>query len=84
MGCRLSKKVGTRGWPDRLFLCPDGAVFWVEFKAPGGSLSKLQEHIIAQMRDMHQVVAVYGADEKDDAWTMRKIDAYVRLHGGGD
>ena len=33
--------------PDRLFIAPNGTVFFIEFKAPNGELSELQklEHI---------------------------------------
>ncbi len=32
------------GWPDRLFLTKDGAHFFIEFKRPGKTLRKLQNH----------------------------------------
>lgn len=39
-GCyvRKFKAPGQRGVPDRLFLTPNGVVFFIEFKAPGKEL----------------------------------------------
>lgn len=31
----MSTKVSTRGWPDRVFVGPEGQTWWVEFKRPG-------------------------------------------------
>lgn len=38
----------NRGVPDRIFL-KDGEVFFIEFKAPGNTPTKLQEHEIDQI-----------------------------------
>ena len=49
----LSKKNiagASVGWPDRLFIFPDGRHVWVEFKRQGGRLSKMQEVVIKSLR----------------------------------
>lgn len=40
----------NRGVPDRIFL-KDGKVIFLEFKAPGGQPTKLQQHELEQIRD---------------------------------
>jgi hypothetical protein len=32
----------SRGWPDRLFISPEGNHIYIEFKKPGGAVRKLQ------------------------------------------
>jgi hypothetical protein len=44
--------VGRRGAPDRLVKLPDRPPMFVELKAPGGKLSKLQELEHRRMRDV--------------------------------
>ena len=34
---------GSRGWPDRLLVLPNGRVVWIEFKRHGGRLTRLQQ-----------------------------------------
>lgn len=33
----------STGWPDRIFLSPNGVILWCEFKKPGGTYKRLQE-----------------------------------------
>ena len=33
-GCLETKLDGGRGWPDRLFILPNGVVCFIEFKSP--------------------------------------------------
>lgn len=33
----------STGWPDRIFLTPNGLTIWCEFKKPGGAYKRLQE-----------------------------------------
>ena len=47
-----------RGVPDRLIVLPGGRVRFVEVKAPGGRLSKLQEIEIARLRSLGASVGV--------------------------
>jgi Holliday junction resolvase len=47
-----------RGVPDRLIVLPGGRVMFIEVKAPGGRLSKLQEVEIARLRKLGASVRV--------------------------
>ena len=40
----------SRGVPDRIFL-KEGAVWFIEFKAPGNTPTKLQQHEINQIKE---------------------------------
>ena len=52
------------GVPDRLVICPDGAVIFVELKSEKGKLSKQQEACIKQLTAHGQrVVVVRGMKE---------------------
>jgi len=42
--------VNQTGWPDRTFI-KDGIVAWIEFKKPGGVISKKQKYWHKTMRD---------------------------------
>lgn len=57
--------VGSRGWPDRLFLIPGGKPLFIEFKRPGGKTRKLQDHTHQIMRNLGYEVEVH--DNKEDA-----------------
>jgi hypothetical protein len=52
-GCLLLKIEKQRGWPDRLLVCPNGSMMFLEFKRPGGSLSPLQSHTFDVLRSMN-------------------------------
>lgn len=41
---------GSRGWPDRIVLLPDGKIGFVEAKAPGKGPRALQVHRHEQLR----------------------------------
>ena len=53
------------GWPDVEFFAAGGKMFFIEFKAPDGSLRKRQEYIIAQLRERGHTV--YVCDRYEDA-----------------
>jgi hypothetical protein len=57
---------GRRSVPDRLILLPDGVLFFIEVKRPGGSptIKQLQEH--ARLRDLGQVVFVVDSKAEID------------------
>jgi hypothetical protein len=55
----------TAGWPDVLFLFPNGVSVWVEFKAPGKKPSPLQQYRIRELRGLGQ--HVYVCDNFDTA-----------------
>ena len=57
---------GSRFWPDRLLIGPNGQVVFVELKTDAGRLSRGQEARIAQLRALNHMVAVlHGADAVD-------------------
>lgn len=45
------KSSNNRGVPDRLFITPDGVVFFIEFKKPGKKARKQQRLVIDDMMD---------------------------------
>jgi len=58
--CILLKIQGTKGYPDRLLLTPNGHLLFVEFKRPGQSLRPLQKHILQDL-----VLRGFPAEEVD-------------------
>jgi len=55
-GCLVAKLGGFRsgsvGWPDRLFVGPNGQVFFIEMKREGGGrLSAMQEVMITELQE---------------------------------
>lgn len=57
---------GQNGVPDRIVLIPRGRVFFVETKAPGKKLRKLQEHICGLIAQMGFTVLRIDTREKVD------------------
>lgn len=49
---------GTPGVPDRILLGPSSEVWFVEFKRPGGRLSKLQSKILTRLIERGMNVAI--------------------------
>ena len=51
-GCyvRKFKSPGNRGVPDKLFLAPNGDVFFIEFKSPGKKPTALQQREIDEIK----------------------------------
>ncbi len=43
---------GTRGLPDRIILGPGPTIFFIEFKRPGGKLTRLQEYMHKVLKDL--------------------------------
>ena len=55
---------GTTGVPDRIVIMPRGRIIFVELKTDTGRLSKIQEYVIAQMRQRQADVRVlYGLEQ---------------------
>jgi len=50
--------LGRRGWPDRLFVLPNGGILWVEFKRPGKTPEDLQDYVHRKLREHRQDVYV--------------------------
>lgn len=61
---------GQNGVPDRIVLVPKGRIYFVETKAPGKKLRKLQEWVCGLIKGLG--FAVLRLDTKD------KVDAFVR------
>ena len=66
-----SKKVLTykflstiNGVPDRIFISPNGNVFFTEFKSPIGQVSPIQNYIIKKMRTNKASVYIVDNIEK--------------------
>ena len=71
IGCLVYKFVSPtkRGVPDDITVCPDGRVFFIEYKTPNGTgkLSKLQELQIAKLRANNATVLVINSVKEVDA-----------------
>lgn len=50
-----------RGVPDRICVFPTGAVVFVETKAPGGRLTRLQDRELRRLRELGQSTAVVSS-----------------------
>jgi hypothetical protein len=55
---------GNSGWPDRLFVLPDGRVVWVEFKREGESPRAKQSHIHELLQAFGHKVSTYDNVEE--------------------
>lgn len=51
-----------RGVPDRIFF-RNGITTMIEFKAPGGKLSKLQQYVLTELDKHNMIVAVIDSIE---------------------
>ena len=58
-----------RGVADRIVCLPDGSVYFVELKAPGGRLSPLQKVFASVMRQLNQRYMVI--------WDTEQVDAFI-------
>lgn len=58
IGCKVYKFVspGQRSVPDRMFIAPNGRVFFIEFKAPGKEPTPAQLHEMTEMRKNKAIV----------------------------
>ena len=54
----------ANGVPDRLFISPNGFVFFIEFKAPDQEPRPLQAHVINKIR--HNKAEVFIVDNIED------------------
>lgn len=61
---------GFNGVPDRIILVPMGRIYFVETKAPGKKLRKLQEWVRGLISDLGFVVLRID--------TIEKVDAFIR------
>jgi hypothetical protein len=61
-------RFGTSGWPDYMFISPDGRAVFMEFKAPdGGRLSDLQGLRIRELHEHKMPAYVVNDPEKGKA-----------------
>lgn len=62
---------GFNGVPDRIVLVPMGRIYFVETKAPGKKLRKLQEWVCGVIRDLGFTVLRIDTKEKVDDFIRR-------------
>ena len=72
---------GSPGVPDRVLICPDGAVVWVELKTETGRLSKQQQVRIHELMGLGQQVAVVHGMLEARYFAQQMIRVHVE---GGD
>jgi hypothetical protein len=63
-----------RSVPDRMIILPNGILFFIEFKKPGGRLTSGQEREIKRLRDLEQ--RVYVIDDVEDGKQTVVIEDY--------
>ncbi len=56
--------VSERGWPDRMFIDPEGWVFFVEFKQKGKPLEPIQLYRCTQLTERNLVVVTIDDEEE--------------------
>lgn len=61
---------GLNGVPDRIILVPMGRIYFVETKAPGKKLRRLQEWVRGLIQDLGFVVLRID--------TLEKVEAFIR------
>ena len=59
---------GQNGVPDRVILVPDGRIYFVETKAPGKKLRRLQEHVCCLIKQLGFKVLRIDTKAKVDAF----------------
>lgn len=75
LGCIYYKFVspGQRGVPDRIVICPDGALYFVEMKRPRGRLGTLQSVHLSRLSRFGQRTATVWSDDQAEAFA-RQIE----------
>ena len=73
MGGRAYKwtSPGNAGVPDRIVVLPNGKVWFIELKRPGGRLSALQLAQINFLEKLGQNVCVIFTKEEVDEWAAK-------------
>lgn len=56
-----------KGWPD-MCIVHGSSVYWLEFKAWGGRVSKEQREVHGRLEEQEQFVGLVQAKTKEDAW----------------
>lgn len=62
-GIYETKLSSGQGWPDRLFIFPNGRICFVEFKAPGKRPSERQQRIIDSL--LRRKIATFVISDYD-------------------
>jgi len=65
----------VKGVPDHMYACPDGTVFFIEFKKRGGTISPSQQREIQKLKD--SCVPVYVVDSVYNG--SRTIDLFLNI-----
>lgn len=63
---RKFKSANNRGLPDRIFITPNGAVFFIEFKRPKKKARLQQKLVIDEMRENYNA-KVFVTDDIEEA-----------------
>jgi len=71
--------VSSRGWPDRVFIDPDGHHIYLELKAPGKKPRKLQLYRIQQLKD--RGVDVHWSNDLEKAMKILDVNLGLDEHG---
>lgn len=66
---------GFNGVPDRIILLPMGRIYFVETKAPGKKLRKLQEYVCGLIKQLGFKVLRIDTKEKVDTF-IREVQSY--------
>ena len=69
---------GTAGVPDRIVVLPGGEIFFVELKAPGKKLRKIQEYRAKELRALGFDVRTIDSKEKVDKFIEEVIG--IEIH----
>lgn len=60
----VSIKLHVTGWPDRLFLIPNGAPIFIEFKTPRQKPRAIQTHIHNLIKSLGYIVEVHDNEQR--------------------
>ena len=67
--------VSERGWPDRLFIDPDGWCVFIEFKQSGKPLQPIQEHRCEELTKRNVAVLVIDSIEQGISYVDNMVAA---------
>lgn len=78
IGCKTRKLngMGYNSWPDRLILCPGGAIVFIEFKKPDEGLRPAQAELHSEVHKIGHTW--YTCDDADNA--MEIVKNAMRQH----
>ena len=76
--------VSERGWPDRLFIDPDGWCVFIEFKQQGKELSPIQEYRCLALTERNMSVLVVDSIEQGIEYVDSMVAARVPEEGDED